>query len=763
MRKTLLSLSLILGAFSFAQSDINDARTNYSVGQTVTIRGLVQNGDELGPIRYIQDATGGLPAYGGILSSVNRGDSIEVTGVLYDYNGLLEISPTNSFNVLAAPSVSIPPLEITIPDMSETYEGQLVKIVNVTISGTGNFAANTNYDFTDGSNTGELRISSNSNLVGQAIPAGPVEVIGLHGEFSGTYQLLPRDQNDIIAYTPPAEEINITIGGTTYLNNGSYTIGTTANTTVTIENLGASNNLTISSITFSGPDAGDYSVVGAPATVAPGSSETFDIAFAPATGGSKIATLEIASNDSDENPYLIDLYGIGTDNLATEPSANPSNLTFPVNTSYALTGNFTTVGDAENYLVLWKKGSAITGMPTDGETYLRGDIVGDATVAYVGPSAAFTPRHVIANQDMHFAIFAFNGPASFENYQLTTPLTGNIASLDNMMGSYYTSIDAQMTSFPSDLQALINPHNWISYGNYKATVINQFELRDTVGDSSIITCAYSGENKTFLGAFDWTTLGYSREHTFSHSWMPTFPADSPFPGLPEYADQHNLYPTNLLEANTPRSNLPLGIVVNPVDSYLEGQTGYDANNVLVYEPRDAQKGNAARAMFYMCACYNGVSGNLWALPTNQDQDILKQWHYQDLPDDYEIARNDYIHSVQDNRNPFVDSVDWVCYIDFHTMNYVSTGCNLSTEEIVLDADFKLYPVPASGELNVASKNLNGNYSIDVIDASGKIVQRIAKANLSQVYTLNVNQLKQGFYIMSISNDNIQLNKSFVIK
>lgn len=761
MKKLLLSVSLMLGAGVVAQTDINDARSNYSVGQTVTIRGLVQNGDELGPIRYIQDATGGLPAYGGNLSSVDRGDSIEVTGVLYDYNGLLEISPTNSFTVLAAPSVAIPALAITIPDMGESYEGQLVKIVDVTISGSGNFAANTNYDFTDGTNTGELRISSNSNLVGQAIPSGPVEITGLHGEFSGTYQLLPRDQNDIIAYVPPSEEINITIGGNTFLNNSDYTIGTTANTTVTIENLGASNNLSISSIIFTGADAADFSVSTTPASVSPGGTETFDIIFSPSTGGSKIATLEIASNDSDENPYLIDLYGIGTDNLATEPSANPTNLSFPVNTSYSLTGNFNAVGDAENYLVLWKKGSAITGTPVDGNSYLRGDILGDATVAYVGPAAAFTPRHVIANQDMHFAIYSFNGPTSFENYQTNTPLTGNISSLDNMMGSYYNGIDAQLTSFPSDLQSLINPHNWISYGNYKATVINQFELRDTVGGASVITCAYSGENKVFSGAFDWMTLGYSREHTFAHSWMPTFPADAPFPGLPEYADQHNLYPTNLIEANTPRSNLPLGIVVNPVDSYLEGQTGYNADNVLVYEPRDAQKGNAARAMFYMCATYNGVSGNLWALPTNQDQDILKQWHYQDLPDDYEIARNDYIHSVQDNRNPFVDSVDWVCYIDFHTMNYISTGCNLSVEEIELERDFKIYPVPSQGEINIATKNLNGLFDVKIIDASGKVVCNITKVDLSQVYSINIENLNEGYYIMSISNKEIRLNKPFV--
>ena len=85
-------------------------------------------------------------------------------------------------------------------------------------------------------------------------------------------------------------------------------------------------------------------------------------------------------------------------------------------------------------------------------------------------------------------------------------------------------------------------------------MMNQFEIRDTTAGQSYVVCAYSGERKVFNDPFDWTATGYSREHTYSHSWMPTFPCDSP--EKPEYNDQHNLWPTNLQQANTPRSNLP---------------------------------------------------------------------------------------------------------------------------------------------------------------------------------------------------------------
>jgi len=82
----------------------------------------------------------------------------------------------------------------------------------------------------------------------------------------------------------------------------------------------------------------------------------------------------------------------------------------------------------------------------------------------------------------------------------------------------------------------------------------------------------------------------------------------------------------------------------------------------VFEPRDEHKGNAARAIFYMCAAYNGVTGNAWVLPNpvsafvnySQEQDVLKKWHWQDPVDEKEIARNDYIESLQNNRNPFID-------------------------------------------------------------------------------------------------------------
>jgi hypothetical protein len=90
MKRILLFGLLTISSFIATSQTISDAR-NMGIGQTVTVTGVVTNGSELGNIRYIQDGTAAIPAYGSNLSSVLRGDSITATGVLFDFSGLLEM------------------------------------------------------------------------------------------------------------------------------------------------------------------------------------------------------------------------------------------------------------------------------------------------------------------------------------------------------------------------------------------------------------------------------------------------------------------------------------------------------------------------------------------------------------------------------------------------------------------------------------------------------------------------------------------------
>lgn len=756
MKKTLTLLLLTFSQFYFSQT-IAEAR-NQSIGQTVTINGVATNGGELGAIRYIQDATAALPAYGNNLSSIQRGDSVSVTGVMFEFSGLLELSPTTSYTILGQGTMP-EPLLIPITSANEDLEAQLVRFDNVSFVQSGFFSnGSSTVQITDGTNTLDVRVNGSTNIDGSEIPSGPISIVGLVGQFNANYQLIPRDLEDIFPYVAPAKEINIKMDGNDVLNNGTYVVGNSGTTTITVENTG-SEPLNVTGVYLSGANATDFSTDLTSTIIAPLSSQDYTLNFSPSTIGSMFATLVIDNDDSDENPYNINLQAFGTDNLATEPSINTSSLVFNTIEAYTLNGTYQDAS-ADGYLVLWKNGSPITEEPQDGTSYLRGDYVGDAKVAYVGSGTSVTPRGVIANQNYYFKVFAFNGSNGFENYRTSDPAEGQVTSLGAQIGNYYSGISSTSSTLLADLNALINPHNYISYFLYKTTIMSQFEVKDTTNGQSYVTCCYSGENKVFNDPFDWSDNDYSREHTYAHSWMGTFPADNP--EQEEYADQHNLYPANLPNANSPRSNLPLeDIAGDVVFNYLEGSVGYNDNNQLVYEPRASHKGNAARAIFYMATCYTGNGGNNWAVPINQSAASLVNWHFNDLPDNYEIARHEYIYNLQNNRNPYIDSVDYACYIDFSNMSYKPDGCGEMGIEEMLNQNFSVFPIPTSNKLYA---QINGEKitAYELISIEGKKIDSKRNLNLS-VLELNTSSYIAGTYILNVTSPKGIVQKKVIIE
>jgi hypothetical protein len=87
----------------------------------------------------------------------------------------------------------------------------------------------------------------------------------------------------------------------------------TVNRTFTIENIGTiASTLGTNAVTISGTHAADFSVTTQPATsVAGSSSETFVVQFDPSAMGTRTATISIANDDSDENPYNFNIQGTG--------------------------------------------------------------------------------------------------------------------------------------------------------------------------------------------------------------------------------------------------------------------------------------------------------------------------------------------------------------------------------------------------------------------------------------------------------------------
>ena len=201
----LIIISLILQT-GYSQN-ILTARQQ-GIGANVTVTGIVTNGDELGPIRYIEDGTAGLALYdlttNLLLSGCVRGDSITVSGTLVDYNGLLELNPTSAAFIHSNNNVLPTPQNLTPNQIGEATESELVQIDNVIFNSGGSLFTVGTHDFTANTESGKIYIRNGHPLENSLIPSGPVTLIGISSQYTffvpanDGYQILPRDSADII-------------------------------------------------------------------------------------------------------------------------------------------------------------------------------------------------------------------------------------------------------------------------------------------------------------------------------------------------------------------------------------------------------------------------------------------------------------------------------------------------------------------------------------------------------------------------------------
>lgn len=171
----------------------------------------------------------------------------------------------------------------------------------------------------------------------------------------------------------PTPEINITGNGVNIVDGDTtpdvaddtdfgnvVTAGGTQTHTFTIENIGSANlNLTGGSpyVTISGTNAADFSIAAIPSTpISASGSTTFQITFDPSANGLRTASISIANDDSDENPYNFNIQGTG---YAVEPEIN-------------IQGNSTTINDGDTTPTLTDNtdfGNVVTAAGTSANTF----------------------------------------------------------------------------------------------------------------------------------------------------------------------------------------------------------------------------------------------------------------------------------------------------------------------------------------------------------------------------------------------------------
>lgn len=151
-------------------------------------------------------------------------------------------------------------------------------------------------------------------------------------------------------------------------------------------------------------------------------------------------------------------------------------------------------------------------------------------------------------------------------------------------------------------------------------------------------------------------------------------------------DTHSNYYYGYVD--TSRTHDDAGDYASTLSGNLKGYSKTLGGTTTVFEPQDSDKGDIARAIFYMAARYNYLSGsdsdgidagnpNLeivnnvtsWQNSGYQStttrtgkmgilQDLL-EWNEKDPPDEFEIHRNNLCHkNFTNNRNPFIDFPSW---------------------------------------------------------------------------------------------------------
>lgn len=156
-------------------------------------------------------------------------------------------------------------------------------------------------------------------------------------------------------------------------------------------------------------------------------------------------------------------------------------------------------------------------------------------------------------------------------------------------------------------------------------------------------------------------------------------------------DLHMIRPTDA-SVNTRRGHLDFD---ESDDVFSEAPDTYADDDS--FEPRDEVKGDVARMIFYMAVRYEGEDGEVDLEVSNRTDtyfltddgygehgklDTLLQWHIDDPVDDFEIRRNDVIHDMQGNRNPFIDHPEYIGRIWGESYAIDNSGSETNNEAVV---------------------------------------------------------------------------------
>ncbi len=169
------------------------------------------------------------------------------------------------------------------------------------------------------------------------------------------------------------------------------------------------------------------------------------------------------------------------------------------------------------------------------------------------------------------------------------------------------------------------------------------ELDNVDGEGAY--CVYTGVFYEYPQGQNPDSDVMNTEHTWPQSWGAEVP--------PGKCDLHHLFPVNSA-VNSARGNRHFDIVSSVTTTYEGGsKLGENAHGDDVFEPRDAHKGNVARAMLYYAVAREDWTDDSSQNISDEELELWRSWNTLDPVDATELDRTMEIRDFQGNANPFV--------------------------------------------------------------------------------------------------------------
>ena len=344
---------------------------------------------------------------------------------------------------------------------------------------------------------------------------------------------------------------------------------------------------------------------------------------------------------------------------------------------------------------------------------------------------------------------------------------------------YYSSLNGKSGQDLRDaVQDIIADPNIVRTHSY-ADIFNVLKMADqNPKNSNQVWLVYSEEGRAKLdqqNSGDGTGK-WNREHTFPRSRGDFGDRDDGFDNIATginifeetdvdstrhaNSDAHALRAADASE-NSRRSNRHYSnnfVPTSGIGQY-NGPANVDPANGIGISFR----GDVARGVLFLELRYNGLQ-IVNGFPTSSgdtndgqlgDLATLLQWHQDDIPDDYEMNRNNIVYEWQRNRNPLIDLPDLVDYIWGDKVGMVYNGA-LSSDNSELNR-FTFYPNPADNIL--IFEGLTSSTKIEVLSLEGRKIKTI---NPDSSNSVAIN-LSSGLYIIKFMDGNQIETKRLVIK